>query len=308
MRRIDQLISQIRRQTENEDSGADFGIQTEEFIQYINDAQHRLQSLVTATHPTAFVQEEVQAVIKGQQEYALSDLTLMDNKVSTVEYSDTGREDDYYHLEQISLKNRTTYSSAHPCHYIRRSGKILLQPTPDSLTGTIRINYVKRLYDLDIRRGKILAVTTSGNSITNLQLDTSLANPQVDIDKLRESDYICVCDKDGNMKMRNIPITGINSATGALLIESGFEFQDGETLEIGDFVVAGKDAVTHSELPKMCERYLIAYAAWKILKRDSSVDSAEQEGELRVMEEDIVNSFAYIDDDVHRIPEINRWW
>lgn len=308
MRRVDRLIKQIRRQTENEDSGADFGINTEEFIQYINDAQHRLQSLVTSTHPTAFVTEKICSVIRDQQEYALPDLALMENKVSTVEYSDTGREDDYYHLEKISLKNRTTYSSAHPMAYIRRSGKILLQPTPDSLTGTIRINYVKRLYDLDVRRGKISTATTSGNSVTLLQLNTSISNPQIDFDKLRDSDYICVCDKDGEIKMRNIPITGIDSATGVISIEAGYEFEDGESLSNTDYVVSGRDSVTHSELPKMCERYLIAYAAWKILKRDSSVDSEEQSAELKVMEDDIVNSFSDIDDDVQRIPVINRGW
>lgn len=308
MRRVDRLISQIRRQTENEDSGANFGIQTEEFLQYINDAQHRLQSLVTATHPTAFVTEETYPVIRDIQEYPLPDLALMENKVSTVEYSDTGRLDDYYHLEQMSLKNRTTYSSAHPMYYIRRAGSILLQPSPDSLTGTVRLNYVKRLYDLDIRRGKILSASTSGSSVTDLTLDTSIANPAVDINTLRDSDYICVCDKDGNMKMRNIPITGIDSATGSISIEAGYEFQTGESLSVGDFVVAGRDSVTHSELPKMCERYLIAYAAWKILKRDSSVDSEEQSQELKAIEDDIVNSFADIDDDVRRIPIINRTW
>ena len=305
MRRVDRLITQIRRQTENEDSGSDFGIDTEEFLQYINDAQHRIQSLVTATHPTAFVTEQVVSVVKDQQEYVISDLALMENKVSTVEYSDTGKEDDYYHLEQISLKNRSTYSSAHPTSYIRRSGKILLQPAPDTLTGTLRINFVKRVFDLDNRRGKVLSVTTSGSSLTSLALDVSISNPQVDVDKLRDSDYICICDKDGNMKMRNIPISDINSATGVFTIDAGYEFAADESIAVGDFAVSGKDSVTHSELPKMVERYLIAYAAWKIFKRDSSVDSSEQAEELKVIEDDIVNSFADIDDDIQRIPIIN---
>jgi hypothetical protein len=306
MRRVDRLIKQIRIQTENEDSGLNYGIKTEEFLQYINDAQHRLQSLITAMHEHAFVQEDIQSVSKGKQEYALPDLALMNNKVVSVEYSPTTFEDDYYHLTPRNLHIRSTYLEAYPDGYIRRSGKILLQPTP-SQSGNLRINYVKRVYDLDIRRGVISVATQSGNTITSLLADVSSSKTPLDFELLQDSDYICIVDKNGQMVARNIPIEGLNTATGEISIEAGFQL-DGEVISVGNYITAGKDVVTHSELPKMTERYLIAYAAWKILKRDSSVDSTEQQQELSSMEDDIVNAFARIDGDLHPIPLINREW
>ena len=58
-------------------------------------------------------------------------------------------------------------------------------------------------------------------------------------------------------------------------------------------------------MPDHVERYLIAYASWKILKRDSSVDYTEQESELSNMEQEIVETYADISDDIYQIPEVN---
>jgi hypothetical protein len=52
---------------------------------------------------------------------------------------------------------------------------------------------------------------------------------------------------------------------------------------------------------------LIAYAAFKILKRDSSVDSAEAAQELSAMIQEIVSSYSLITDDVEFIPQLNSW-
>lgn len=55
-------------------------------------------------------------------------------------------------------------------------------------------------------------------------------------------------------------------------------------------------------MPTICERYLLAYMNWKILKRDSNTDSAEQTTELADMRSEIVQLFAEIDDDVKSVP------
>lgn len=305
-RKVDKLIAQVRRMTENNDFSDTEGIETVEFLQYLNDAQHRLQSVITATHPTVFVKEKLIDVSAGNQIVEMPDDALMNNKVTTVEYSPSGSDDDFYHLEPSHLKRRDTSVDGFPVEYIRRSGKLLLQPTPSS-GGTVRLNYVKRIFEFDIRRGKVLSSSTSGNSVTSLFADTSIANPALDSDEIADNDYICIVDKDGTMLMRNIPIGGINTATGEISIEAGYTFEDGETIPVGSFIVTGRDRTTHSEFPQMCERYFIAYAAWKILKRDSSVDFSEQQAELLNMEQEIVNSFADIEDDVRSIPILNAW-
>lgn len=307
-RLVDRLIDQVRRQTENEDVTANTGITDAEFLQFLNDAQHRLQSVVTAVHPLVFVEEKEIDVNIDQESYSIPQDALMENKLVTVEYSPSGVLEDYYHLEPTRMKRRDTAVQGFPVTYIRRSGKILLQPRPQQ-GGKIRVNYVKRIWELDKRRGVVSVAVTdnSAKTITTLELDASSANPALDTSDLSEHDYICVVGKDGTMKMQNIPFDSINSATGVVTITSGFTFEEGESISAGDYIVGGKDTSTHTEFPQMCERYLIAYCAWKILKRDSSVDYQEQQAELLQMEEDITNSFADISDDIDYIPQLNHW-
>ena len=305
-RLVDRLISQVRRQTENEDFTANSGITDEEFLQFLNDAQQRLQSVITSTHPTIFTNEKELDVIVDQEAYEIPSDAFMENKLVTVEYSPSGAFEDYYHLEPTRMKRRDTAVQGFPVTYIRRSGKILLQPRPQQ-AGLLRVNYVKRIWDLDKRRGVVQTAVLGTNTITSLQLDASASSPALQVSELTDDGYICIVDRDGNMKMQNIPVDSVDAATGVVTVSAGFTFESGESISPGDYAVGGRDTSTHSELPKMCERFLIAYCAWKILKRDSSIDSAEQERELSEMEDDIVNSFADITDDVTYVPQLNHW-
>lgn len=296
MRIVTQLINQIRVMTENENEDA---ITTDEILQYINDAHERIHAKILAQHPRVFYVEKEIDVSRGTSAYAVPEDAFMENKVATVEYSSTGDDEDYYPLNPITLKERTNYEG-YPVNYIRRAGKILLDPIPQE-NGKIRLNYVKRAVHLDTRRATVDFATTSGSSLTSLVLDTS-SNTVIDGDALSAADYICVVSKKGVSKMKNIPISSVDTGTGAVTIDSGFTFETGESIASGDYVVAGEDTTTHSELPRNCERYIIAYAAWKLLKRDSSADYSEQQTELLQMEDDIISSFADLDEDIRRIP------
>lgn len=321
MRKIDKLIKQIRRQTENEDVGINYGITTEEFVQYLNDAQERLQSLITTAHKSVFINEEIIEVTKGVQEYSLPEDCYMDNKITTVEYSENGAEDNFYHLKQSTLNRRTTYSEAHPCTYIRRSGKILLQPTP-SLGGLIRLNYVRKIDKLDTIIGKIQFWNTAEGDpnepgeagqtfFSTFRLNTTDGDCPLDLDTLEDICDISIVNKYGE-RLVSMEVNGFNSTTGEFSFENfpSFSTLDSRILEVdsGDFIVAGNRTANRSQLPDMCERYLIAYTSWKILKRDSSTDSAEQSSELTQMEQEIVASFADVDDDIMTIPLINTEW
>ncbi len=106
--------------------------------------------------------------------------------------------------------------------------------------------------------------------------------------------------------MRNIEIDSIDTTSGVVTVTGGaFTFEDGEAAAVGDYVVTGVDSANASELPDLAERYLISYMNWKILKRDSSNDSAEAQNELTQLEADILSSFAEVDADLTLIPFID---
>jgi hypothetical protein len=81
--------------------------------------------------------------------------------------------------------------------------------------------------------------------------------------------------------------------------------ESGESAAVGDYIISGEYSTTHPELGPEVERYLQSYAEYKILKRDSSVDSQEALQELDLMEREIIMSYADISDDIMEIPIIN---
>lgn len=302
MRRLDKLIEQARRQTENEDVSSTIGIATEEFIQYFNDAQDRLQSAISSTYPNVFLSEQIITLTSGTEAYSIPDNLFLDSRIVNVEISLTGNSQDFTPLRPITYKNRGTYESESPYGYIRKNGQILVNGVYRGSGATIRVTYERALDNLDIRRGAISVVT--GTPITSITLASSPTPDTYELPNITTGDYICVSDKDGVVTAYNIPVTGYNSGSRVLTVSS-HTLAAGEAAAVGSYVTIGRYSTTHSKLSETAERYLLAYAAWKILKRDSSEDSKDQERELLMLEEDIVKSYADNDRDTYGIPILN---
>jgi hypothetical protein len=299
MRRLDLLITQARRDTENVEFTDTTGIPDEDFIQYFNDAQFRIQSLILNKNAKVFNKEKEITTVANQESYDIPYDCFMGNRLESVEFSATGNVNNYYPLKQGHLHERVAGLSGVPSFYIRLDGKIMLQPRPDSSSNKIRLIYQKKLPRLDMRRGKVSAVTLSGSSISSLTLDTS---ELLDRDALLEEGFCSIVDKNGNLKMTRIPVEDVSESTGAVTVEAGFTFDSDETIAVGDYIVRGNLSSTHSFLNEICERYLYSYVSWKILKRDSNTDSSEAQVELSSLEQDILESYAEPDNDVDYIP------
>lgn len=297
MRRLELLIEASRRETENEDFSDQIGISDAEFIRYANDAQDQLLSDIASFKQSLFVTEKIIRTVRAQEEYDLpQDLFLA--HLYQVEYSRTGLQTDYKVLKAGNLKERISYPIGDPSFYIRRSKKILLAPSPNVGSGYLRISYMRTIPRLDTRRALISSVTTSLGEITSLVLST---NDVIDSEALLSENYVSVVDKDGNQTMRRIPIESIDTTTGIVTLGSGFEYEDGETIEAGNYLVSGPDSCNSSMLDDFCERYLISYMNYKVLKRDSSNDSREAAQELQAIREDILNNYKSPDSDVMHV-------
>lgn len=304
MRRIDHLIEDIRNHTENQDFSDTIGIADSEFLRFINDAQYRIHSLITQQHPSVFLQEKVYNIVANQEEYSLPFDVHMGNKVSNVEFSPTGLVKDYYPLQVSNLKQRYSGAVGDPSKYIRKAGKLLLNPIPSNVAGKLRVTYVQSIPKVDKRRGSIATVVldSATSSITTLTMDVS--TDSVDSTALDKYTRISIVDMEGNIKMKNIQVDSINASTGVVTVNSSFTYDSGESIDVGDYVVAGRFSTSNSVLDDSVERYIIAYCAMKIFHRDSNSDITQQVQELSFMEEEIVNGYADISEDLIEIPII----
>lgn len=305
---VDALIDEVRESTENEEFDSTVGLTEEEILKFLNHAQYRLHNKIVAKHQHVFDEEEEVNTTADTESYDISYLAHLDNRIVSVEYTSTGNSDDYYPLQKMSVHNRYTGADGYPCKYFVRNKKIYLRPTPTDSNGKLRISFVRKIKALDKRRGQIKAVTTSGSNITNLEINY-VNGTTVDSTELAKRTRVCVVDKYGAIKMKNILLESISSSVtydATLDIDASFAFESSETIAVDDYIVSGEYATTHSEVEPEVERYLQAYAEWKILKRDSSVDSEEAVQELQAMEQEIIDSYADLSEDIIHIPIINE--
>lgn len=305
-RYVSYLIDDVRNSTENTDVSDTIGIQDAEFLRFLNDAQFRIHNKIVQQHPSVFLTEYTTSVVGDQEAYSLPNKAYMGNKVTQVEYNANSTGSDYFFpLRPGYLFERDTGSSGAPIKYIRKAGQILLLPVPVNSNGQLRITYVHKIPKLDLRRGSVATVTlnSNDNSITTLTLDVS--TDSVDTTQLGKFTRLTIVDEEGNVKMKNIKYTAVSGSDGTVTIDSAFNYESGETISVGDYVVAGDFSSTHSQLDEMVERYLIAYTTFKILQRDSNVtDLPVQQSILMEMENEIVDAYKEISDDIHEIPNI----
>lgn len=311
MRYVGDLITLARERSHNQEytigSGTSAiedvveGIGQQQFLEFINEGQAHLQSAIINQHPVEFVTSEEISIVPNQEEYSIPDNVFVNNRIVTVQYSTTGQARDYYKLPQRPLRDRFSDSSSHPSWYIRRSGRILLNPIPTSSVGKIRVEYYRETDKLALRAGQVASITDNG-TISALTIGTSNDLPNL-ISNVGDK-YLCICDKDGTVKEYNIAYTSYDSGTGAF---SGISHTrtGSATITTSDYVTVGRYTTTHSDLPTNTERFLVAYASLLALKQDSSQDWQDEAATIQTMKSDILDSFGDMDEDVKDYPVLD---
>jgi hypothetical protein len=302
MRKLELLILASRRATENQEFTDTAGIQDEEFIQYFNDGQEEIHSLLNQAFPHILMASKEIQMVQGQEAYDIPEDVYLGTRIDFVEFSPNGEAQNYYPLKKGSLKERLNGLQTDPTFYIRNGSQLLMQPAPQSSNGKIRVSYQKAIPRLDIQRATVETVTLgAGNTITTLVLDDTLL---LDIDALLEEGYITVTDKDGVVKMQSVPVTAI-STTGVVTIAPGFAYQTGEFIAVGDVVLRGKKSSQFSSLPDVTEKYLLEYANTRILIRDSSTDADAVGQVLLKVQNTLQTAFAEPDSDPDYVPVLD---
>lgn len=304
MDRIELLIEQSRRDTDNVEFGDNTGIPDASFLAWANRAQARIQSRILDVNPKLFQETEETDAVAGQERYSLPVGIFLGTRLEMVEFSPTGNAADYYEVHLADQKMRRPYEASNPVTYIRESNQIIAMPAPASNNGSFRFTFQRHIPKLDKRRGVVATVTLSDTQLTALALDTASLTDD-DITDMVAAGYLTVVDSDGEILMEGIAITSIDSSSGTVTL-SAHTFQTGETCPVGAYVVAGKRATNVSQLPDACEDFIAAFLDWKALRKDSDNDSSEAKGELDDIEQRIVEAYSQASPDVVGIPILDE--
>jgi len=317
-KRCAQLVRKVRERSDNKDYGSNAGLSDTQITDYIVDGLEKLQSHISEQHSEAFGTSATIPLVANQEEYDLPDDMLEGAGLLLVEHRFDGTF--YRKLHKITMAERSDGSTYDPSGYIRNGRKILLRPIPGRQSvDDLRIRYVKAWDRIGMRRGKINSVTSSSGEISRIVMypkdyDTGddfrdVDLKQADFDAVINEDYICIVDRDGNYLAKNVPMdsdTTFSTGISALNIQiPNHTLAAGETTPNGAYIVVGKDTSTHQLLlDRTMERYLIEFAVWRVKSQDASNEAYEQQGYLKSILNDILASYAVMDETVQFIPEI----
>ena len=254
MRRVQLLINDIRFNTNNTD---DNRISDMRLVKFFNDAQDAIQAIVFMNDTDAkhFSVETFIDLQYGVEKYTLPSDIYANNSINSVARKvNEGSSTFFTPLRKTSEKERRKGMS-----YSVIGNQIVLSPLPKiNLLNGIRLNYIQKLPKLSQRIGKIKSLS-SGTSVT--------------IDILSEGDislfedHFCIVDRFGVIKDSGLLIDSYNENTGKITTSS--TIVNGA---IGDYVVIGKRATSHAQLPENTEALLTSFVERRIQLVDSSSD------------------------------------
>lgn len=299
MKRLELLIEEARELSGNQRYDSDSGISQAVFVRYFKNAQDTLQKAIAVAKSKLLLTEEEITIVAGQEEYDYpSDIYLQ--AIDTMEYSDDNG-NTWRPLNKAIIKDRSTASSGAAYGYVPRENGFIL--TPPLANGIIRVNYIKKLPLLEKRSGYISAVTTVGGQITAITLDVS--ETSFDATYLNKQNYLCIVDKFGDRKVKNVLYTSVNSGTGVITLPSNHTLGDGESVAVGDYITVGEDTYNRPDLEDICESFLIDYSVYSAKFGDMSKWTAEAIQQMNMNLSSLIESFARPNDDITQIPITN---
>lgn len=307
---LDKLVERVRRMTHSQSytdsatSTAQRGLQTQTIVDLFNDAHEALHGMLFDNGSQTYLKQDTLNITATEAVSISSDAFLGVNVLS-VEYKYGSGSNDYYKLKSSTIHERDTRSTGDPLTYIQRNNQLLLNPVPSqAVTDGLRVTYEYQLPTVDVRRGKVSAVD-DGNDPTSITIGANALATAAMSDSDLVGTYITVVDKDGNIQMKDIPITAYDTGTGVITLGS-FTSASTEVVAVDDYVVMGTNSSTHSPFPRACEPYLLEFVKRDIHALLGDPQQVSSERKLIALQFRLESMFAEWNTDIKSISEIDN--
>lgn len=173
-RRIDEMAMNARQLGYQENYSYTEGWDDNTVAEIFNLGLNQLYDAITQVDEVANIEEYVQTVVAGVQEYDIPQNVKLASQIMNVRYLYGPETWQFVTLEQGMIQDRFSYPTNIPTTYCIRNGKLLLSPTPNiTRERALIVNYQKRMRSLDYRRGKVSGLVSAYGNITGI----SNANP-----------------------------------------------------------------------------------------------------------------------------------
>lgn len=296
MKRVENLIEMARKLSMNTRYDADSGVPQDVFVQYFNNAQDALIKEVMNLKTKYFKKTVIVPIVSGQEKYDYPFDCFLQH-LDTIQWSDDNLGTYFQVLDQAYLKEKITTQISYPFSYVPFEDGFDLQPPISG--GQLYVTYMRTVDRLQKRAGQVTVATIVADQLTALSVSTSGSYDETEIN----SDYyLCVVDKFGQIKARNILYDSVSAGVFTL---SPFSLDDGETIAVGDYICVGKNSVNLPSWADICESYLLKHAVYEAKYGDSSNWSQEALADMQRCFAGLSESFGTKSDDITQIPITN---
>ena len=173
-RRIDEIATEARQLAYQENYSYTEGWDDNTVGGIINLGMNQIYDKIWQVDNVANIEEYVQDVIAGVQEYKIPQSVKMKIQIINVRFLYGPQTWQFVTLEQGMIQDRFSYPTNIPTTFCIRNGKLILSPTPNiTRVGSLIVNFQKRMRKLDYRRGIVTNIISAYGSVTAI----SNANP-----------------------------------------------------------------------------------------------------------------------------------
>jgi hypothetical protein len=270
MRYLGELIRRLRNDSNFKLYTSNTGIQDQEIIDLLNDAQSELITRISAVNTTQFQSEAIIDIVSGQTTYNTRGRLLHNAKIVDVKLQFNGFDSwcDIGKQTIREVKGNTWDRVA----WALQNGNIVVDGRVDETVSKIKIIFEDFPYRMAKRAAIITDGAGSGGRVT--AVSCSYLYPNAEIDFNADIDrYFCVTNASGTTLMLNVPYISVTNGVFTLPV-SGHGYEAGETINIGDYLLIGKEVTTHSNVSSDLERFYIYYVTLHLRGTKGSSEEA----------------------------------
>jgi len=254
---VGSLIKRVRRDTQRQVYTKTTGVLDFQIVDLLNEAVRDLVGKISIQN-TNFFQKEVILSLGSSGTYDIKGRLLYDSKIVAVQatFSDGSR------ITNIPYRDIREVGPSRGIAYAVQNGEIVLELSSYSLPNSLTVIYEEKPAIYGQRAGIIVAGTGGGGQVLGVTISYLAPTTEEDFNDAGDL-YFTVVDKDGTILMRDVPYT---SCTAGVFTMDPYTYEIGETINVGNYVVIGKNATTHIQnISKEHQDYIIAYTTLGVL-------------------------------------------
>jgi hypothetical protein len=168
-RSIYEMSANARQLSYQEDYSYTEGWDDNTIAEIFNLGLNQLYDRICQIDNVANIEEYVQTVFSGVQEYDIPQSVKMAIQIINVRFLYGPETWQFVTLAQGMIQDRYSYPTNIPTTYCIRNSKLLLSPTPNvTRENSLIVNYQKRMRKLDFRRGKVTNIISPYGNVVNI--------------------------------------------------------------------------------------------------------------------------------------------